>query len=702
MAAGEETIVGRDVELAELDAALARLAEKRTGILGISGDPGIGKTRLLRELRARAVAAEHLVLVGSASEFERDLPFSAFVDALDPFLATIDADRLRKMGVAHHRELAAIFPSLADLTEEEASDAVVERHRAHRAISGLLTGLGATRGLVLLIDDLHWADEATLELLRALVRRPPEGAVLIATGYRPQQAVLEFRNALATGLPSGTTALIELRPLSAEASADLIDPGVPERLRAPLLDAAAGNPFYLEQLSRTPDALIDAPDVAEEVLEGGFLIPAPISASLADELRSQDAEVAKLLRGAAVAGEPFGLRLAAEVAEVDPDAAFDLIDSAIAAGLVRAARTPGQFGFRHPLLRRAVYASAGDGWRIAAHGRAAAALGAAGADPAQRAHHVAIASSPGDLEAIELLREAAGRTVGQAPLSAAEWLGSALAKTPDAESELRRALLADRGRALLAGGQLVEAQRVDGRGRGDGGRRRRSPASDRAGRDRPVGGPDGRGRAAARERCARSWATTPPRRPPSSSCGCCTCGAGTGSTRRPSPTGRRRWPRLSAATTSRCSRWCRLRSQRRLRASTSRPRPRTTRPRWRRWSASRRASSRRILDAFYSLGWAAIHLERYEEALDYFRRGLDIALRANVARHMMTLRSEQAEALIRMGRAADAVAQADEAVEAARLHPSPRYLWWSLWIQSSALVRAGRARGCADRLRRGR
>src|SRR5690348_1963301 len=165
MAVDALELVGRDGELEGIDAALERLAEKRSAMIGIAGEPGIGKTALLRSLVARAEEAGHLVLAGRAAEFEREVPFSVFVDALDAYLATIDDSRLDRMGVRHRAELGAIFPSLREPGEAETG---VERHLAHRAVSSLLGGLAATRGLVLVLDDLHWADEASLELLLSL------------------------------------------------------------------------------------------------------------------------------------------------------------------------------------------------------------------------------------------------------------------------------------------------------------------------------------------------------------------------------------------------------------------------------------------------------------------------------------------------------------------------------------------------------
>lgn len=689
MTQGEaEEIIGRREELALFDALLARLAERKAGIVGVVGDPGIGKTRLLGELRSRADAAGHLVLDGSAAEFERELPYSALIDALDAYAGTLDEDRLRKLGVGHLDHLGAILPSLADLAGDE-PPATIERHRAHRAVSGLLSGLGATRGLVLVIDDLHWADEASLELLEALVRRPPPGGVLIVAGYRPQQGVRAFGDALASRAPSGETAVISLAPLPEEEAAELIGDDVPGGLREPLLNAAAGNPFYLEQLSRSPGSLATVPSAAAEVLEGGFTVPAAVAASLSDELRAQTPEVLQLLRGAAVAGDPFVLSLATDVAELDRSHGFDLVDQAISTGLVRAAQTPGQFAFRHPLLRRAVYSDSGEGWRIAAHGRAAASLAAAGSEPSARAHHVAASATAGDGEAIELLREAAERAASQAPMSAAAWLRSAIELVPASDPGLRRDLLAELGRALFDGGALEEA------------RAELTRAVELSGQDvnpelvidlAEIDQWQGRPAAAIAqlERLAPTVADDPAR------------------------TAHlqlrllylERWhgeiesaiqhgaAAMAAAEESGDQAALLVAKAAFAEAASNVDVPSATALYEEAVQLSESLGDHELLpaiDGLYSLGWAAIHLERFETAVAHFERGLRIALRAGSVRHLIVLRSSPAEALIRAGRASKAIARADEAVEAARLQSSPWYLWWSLWIQSAALLRAGEA-----------
>ncbi len=134
----------------------------------------------------------------------------------------------------------------------------------------------------------------------------------------------------------------------------------------------------------------------------------------------------------------------------------------LAADLVRPADRPRRFRFRHPLVRRAVYETAGGGWRIGAHARAAAGLEARGASAAERAHHVERAAGPGDLEAVALLARAAEQTAPAAPATAAGWYEAAARLLPDTpEHDARRlVLLTGQGFALAAAGRAGEARDV--------------------------------------------------------------------------------------------------------------------------------------------------------------------------------------------------------------------------------------------------
>jgi len=192
-----EHLVGRADELGSIDEVLAGLRRGRPGAVELAGEPGIGKTRLLRELAARAEASGQLALSGSASELERDLPFSVFVDALDDYLASLPPAALAALDDEVQAELAHVFPSLSALAVGREVASQSDRYRSHRAVRGLLAQLAAARPLVLVLDDFHWADSASVELLGALLRRPPAAAVLIATAALRKRAHAAGKLALA-------------------------------------------------------------------------------------------------------------------------------------------------------------------------------------------------------------------------------------------------------------------------------------------------------------------------------------------------------------------------------------------------------------------------------------------------------------------------------------------------------------------------
>ena len=677
---GETPLLGRATELHAIDVALDRLGSREGGFMLVGGEPGIGKSRVLEELAGRATERGHVVLTGRAAEFERELPFAAWVDAIDAYLGSLDRSRLPRMGVERIEELAGIFPALGDLDGLAVAD---DRFRAHRAVRELLDGIGAARGLVLVLDDLHWADEASLELLEALVQRPPERAVLIAGGYRPGAELDALRASLDR---APRTLAFELGPLERGDADRLVPADVPAAQRAELLAEAGGNPFYLEQLARVP-GVAGRPGPGE-LLEGGFHLPAGVGASIAEELSALPDEARSVLRGAAAAGEPFDLWLAAAAAGIELDAAFDAIDHALAVELVRPSAAPGQFRFRHPLVRRAIYAAAGERVRMTAHRLAAQALAERGAEPSARAHHVARSAAPGDLAAIELLVEAADQRMARAPASAAVSYADALRLLGDGDRRRRSVLLSQRSRALLAAGHLeasheamAEALRLAPPGESvelialladielwlgqpQAAVDRLRGALDRLAEAEPADAAllglrlmlidrqsahiesalaHGQEALAAAERAGDE-------------------------------------PVLAAVEAT----FAELASH--VDTATATQLHRAAASRVDGLTAERAGDA---LDALYALGWGAVHLERYEEAVAYFRRGLEVARRSGAEGYVMTLRTEPIEPLIRCGRVEEAIATADEAVDAARLRPSPRFLWWALWLRSAALTRVG-------------
>ena len=278
-----------------------------------------------------------------------------------------------------------------------------------------------------MLDDLHWADEASVELLLALLRRGPEAPVLFALAFRRGQAPVRLSATLATR----AARLISLVPLADDEVGELLA-GVEPRTAAAISRHGGGNPFYLHQLRRAGeegrlDAVLDG---GGDVAVAGMPVPAAVAASLAEEIASLHVDELVLLRAAAVAGEPFEPDLAAAIAELPPSVGLDALDALLALDLTRPTSVPRRFVFRHPLVRRAVYESAPAGWRLGAHARAAAALEARGAPSAERAHHVEQYAGQGDQDAIGLLLDAGAAAAERAPAAAARWFESALRLLP--------------------------------------------------------------------------------------------------------------------------------------------------------------------------------------------------------------------------------------------------------------------------------
>ena len=436
--------VGRIQELATLDEALAALERGTPRAVEVIGPAGIGKSRLLAELAARADARGHLVLEGSAAELEQDLPFWIFVDALDRYVKGLDPRRLERLDPSVRAELGQVLPSLAEAGPAE-RPALHERYRVHRAMIELLEQLAATKPLVLALDDLHWADAASVDLLVALLHRPPAAGVLIAVAARPRQLPPRLAGALDRAHRDGALIRLALGAVTREEARELIGP----RADA-VYDETGGNPFYLEQLARAP-AEGSAP-------MAGVDVPPMVSAALGEELALLEAPVRGVLDGASVAGDPFEIDLAAAAAAVPEAQALDAVDELGRLDLVRPTDMPRRFRFRHPIVRRAVYDATPAGWRIGAHERAAAALAARGASATARAHHVERSGRHGDAAAVAVLVEAAHDSALRAPATAAHWFAAALRLLPDTATPQQRAeLLLPQAQALTATGRFAES-----------------------------------------------------------------------------------------------------------------------------------------------------------------------------------------------------------------------------------------------------
>ena len=425
--------------------------------VAISGEPGIGKSSLLAELTRRAGESGALVLEGRAAEFASAEPFAILVDAFDDYFAAQNPALHASLPAGVLSELALMLPSVPAPSEGEIAAAGADaRHRSHRAIAALLVRLRGTKGVVLALDDVHWADEATVELLGQLAATVREPGILIALAFRRGQEDPRIRRAIASADSLGQAVTIEPSPLDRAQAAGLVGEPLESAQLTRLLEESGGNPFYLDCLSR--DGL--GPSPAPRASEEREAIPVGITAAIEAEMQAIRGAARSMVEAASVAGERFDIDIVTETAQLEADEALAGLDELVQSDLLRPTEVPREFRFRHPIVRRAVYDSMLPGARLGAHSRAALALADRGASPGVRARHVEASAGPGDIEAADLLLAAAADADPRAPAAAAHWYRAALRVLPDEEREKRLPALVGLARALDAIGDFAEAERV--------------------------------------------------------------------------------------------------------------------------------------------------------------------------------------------------------------------------------------------------
>ncbi|MET9855049.1 AAA family ATPase, partial [Streptomyces sp. NPDC006450] len=335
----------------------------------IHGEPWIGKTRLLHQVldaaRGQGWVIAHAAAVPTASAS----PYQLFSDAFEETLADRGAGVAGAVPAAQRTTLGLLFPALAPTAASlpAPSPESVPAGAVGAALRPLLRELAGETGLVLALDDVHRADQASLDLLENLVRRAPETRLLILVAHRDRQSPLRLR-----GLLSSVPAVrrIEVGPLPEQELTPLLPKGTSRRLRRNLLGRAGGNPGLFLALSASPDAYerTTTPDVS------GL---APFTRFL-DEFRAVSDDGWLVAQSAAILGERFTLQEMASVAALPADRLASAFAELLREDIVRPGELAGSYRFRHPVLCATAYHTTGEEWRLAAHSAAAQLVGLPG------------------------------------------------------------------------------------------------------------------------------------------------------------------------------------------------------------------------------------------------------------------------------------------------------------------------------------
>lgn len=462
MSSAVPELIGRDVEWAALLRALAS-TQHGPQIAQVTGEPGIGKTRLLAELARHAAAEGFCTLAGRATEFEQEVPLALAVDALDDHVRRHTETIRGRLDPEEVRRLGDVLAGLrtGSTVEVGPGGSAVERYRCFRALRRLLELLATPSGLVLVLDDVHWADPASADFLEYVLRHPPAGPVLLAVAYRPAQVPARLAAALATD-HTGRIHRLGLAALSEPDVARLLGCGADARQVRHLYRISGGNPLYVDALRRVDAASAVAVRTPDDLDPSLAELPQEVRAALAAEVAAVGPQDRLVACAAAVCGYEFEPALLAAVVELPLAGVLASLDELVARDVLQAVSGTGRFRFRHPVVRHVVYASTAAGWRLGAHGRAAVQLARVGAPPQARAHHVARSAAAGDTAAAVTLAAAARAVGAQAPATAVEWLQTALRLLPDGPAPAglpqRSDLLADLAGRQAASGDLAAAR----------------------------------------------------------------------------------------------------------------------------------------------------------------------------------------------------------------------------------------------------
>ena len=370
-------LVGRDAELARLRTLLDEAAHGRAIAALVSGDAGVGKSRLVAEVAALAAERGFTVLTGQCAEIGDSVPYLPFADALRAASPELEA------AVKTRPVLARLLPDGADGQRGEGDWAGLTRQQMFGAVLGLLTELAADKPVLLILEDLHWADVSTRELVTFLLRMLHRERVATIGTYRaddlhrrhPLRLVLADLQRLPSVVP------VELGPLSPSALAEHLSAirngrgWLPAATLNHIVERAEGNAYYAEELLAAATA--PGPSGA---------LPSGLAALLLSRVERVSDAAQQVLRAAAVAGRRASDELVRAASGL-PDGAYDeAVREAVAHQLLVPDGMDG-YVFRHALMREAVYNDLLPGERTRLHARLAVLLSGVPGAAAELAHH---------------------------------------------------------------------------------------------------------------------------------------------------------------------------------------------------------------------------------------------------------------------------------------------------------------------------
>jgi DNA-binding CsgD family transcriptional regulator len=444
-------VIDRARELGQLR-EISGTATRAARVIELRGQPWAGKTWLLARFGEELRGCGWTTLAGRAGQAPAGLPFGAITDALEDVVVDQRENLMAALPACYVRHLAAAFPSLAsaDRGDDELAgmlDSASATYEFYRAVGFVLRAVGRAGGLLLGVDDAHNLDGASLGLLSYLYRHSPGDKFVVVLAYRPRQAGPGLLSLLGEIASDTGRYIVDLQPVPDRDATELLPDGLGSGRASEILHEASGNLGLLRAFgSAHAEAYAD-----QELAE---LLPHDVAAACLREFHLISPKGYLVAQAAAVAGEPLEPELLSSVAGLSVSEIWSALDELIDHDVMHRDGAGG-FRFRHSLLRSAAYGSAGAGWRLGAHGRAASVLASRDASAGRIAVHLSQAATTVDLQQIQILLTAARDCLFDRPLRAVVWIRAAVRSNPSCgRAPAQRLIL---GQALALAGRLVES-----------------------------------------------------------------------------------------------------------------------------------------------------------------------------------------------------------------------------------------------------
>ncbi|HEX5826389.1 MAG TPA: AAA family ATPase [Candidatus Limnocylindrales bacterium] len=436
-------LVERDTELELLEASLDDAGRGRGRLIVIEGEAGIGKSSLVERLARRAHTKGMRVLVARGTELERQYPYGIAIRLFEPLVVGGPDTFLRGPAAA----VAALFQRPG--AGQEMTDGFTTIH----GLCWLVVNATDDGPFVLVVDDAHWADDATLRFLHLLAQRLSELPVVVVTGFRSTEPESEEPAAAALRLDPEALHLAP-RPLTESGVEALLraeDPAAGAERARETWAATRGNPFLVAELVRYHRAEGATPAFAQR----GTPVPERVARFVDRRVRRLDPMARRIAETIAVLEDEATVRRAARLAGVTEGEAVDAVSRLTSAAIVGGA---GEVGFIHPLVRASVYQAMPAVARARAHREAALMLDAEHEPLGVVAGQLLSAERAADSRVVELLIRASVDAIGRGePAVAVNLLRRALAEPPDATRRVE--VLRLLGQANVALGSPLAADR---------------------------------------------------------------------------------------------------------------------------------------------------------------------------------------------------------------------------------------------------